>query len=270
MDEHLQNEDSTVSWAWVNDFLQFVQTPRKPVSIEVKILGFQFLEKARSDLKQFKRNQRSGDYEYATFWLQQATEKATKGFLLIFGAIQPDDLRRVSHDTPLAFLRFIESEQLTWLEDWLDWLVTSIGDGIIQLSFDVVEAKNTIKKDRHQLALMEPNQVEVLIQLAQSFKSKLPDMTVKWALYKSEVNGGTRRRENLVAKGNTREDAKFAIALMRLYILGLITYPHDNTTRYPDSHLAQIDYTDKLGVVTHGDTLGSMLVSLIRELERYV
>ncbi len=119
------------------------------------------------------------------------------------------------------------------------------------------------------MGTMKPDQVEVLIQLSQSVKPALPLMTVKCVLYQTSWPE-TKASRKLLAKGNTSEASKFAIALIRLYIIGLVTFPHWDTTRYPEESMSPLNYTIELGVVAKATTLASMLTATLRELDSYI
>lgn len=255
---------------WFKEFTRFLEGPKKQVPSQTKQLGTQLLSQARGDLWEFRRKYDSRDYARAIFWLQQAAEKATKGFLLLLGAIGEDDLqRKIGHLTPVAFLQAVESQELNWLPGWLEWLQGVPQLKGVPLAFDVDEVRRTLRKERHSFATLRPDQVDVLIQLSQSFKTVLPLMTVKWALYQTSWPE-TKASRKLIAKGDTKEVSKFAITLMRLYIIGLITFPHWDTTRYPGESMSPLSYTVELGVVAKATTLASMLTATLRELDSYI
>lgn len=255
---------------WYKEFARFLQGPQKQVSSQAKQLGAELVNQARGDLREFRRKYESRDYGRAIFWLQQATEKTTKGFLLLLGAVGEDDLRRkIGHLTPVAFLQAVESQEFSWLPGWLEWLQSVPQLKGVPLAFDVDGVRRTFRKERRSFATLTPDQVDMLIRLSQSFKTALPLMTVKWALYQTSWPE-TKASRKLIAKGDTKEVSKFAVSLMRLYIVGLVTFPHWDTTRYPGESMSPASYTVELGVVAKATTLASMLAATLRELDSYI
>ena len=57
------------------------------------------LAKAKSDLKSCKILYEHGQYSDSVFYLQQASEKACKSFLLFYGLLQEKDLKEVGHSS---------------------------------------------------------------------------------------------------------------------------------------------------------------------------
>ena len=94
---------------WFTRLAQFMEKPRRPADSQSLELGESFLGEAKKDLREFRKKYDARDYAHATFWLQQSTEKATKGFMLKFGFLPESAMQsKVGHLTPLAFLEMIE------------------------------------------------------------------------------------------------------------------------------------------------------------------
>lgn len=257
---------------WFEGFTRFMKAPRMPPSPETKQLGTGLVTQARADLREFRRKYDSKDYPRALFWLQQAAEKAVKGLLVIHGFIHPKDLKgKIGHLTPMAFLQIVESEELGWMPDFVEWVESLTDTKSAALPFDVREARRVIKRDRHDIAKLTPTQVNTLIRLAQSFKTVLlPLIAVRWKLYRLPADDKPPKDEKgkeLIARGDTKDLGKPMVAMFRLYIISLITFPHWDTTRYPGEGLSPVTYTTELGVVARVTTLASMLAASLRELE---
>jgi hypothetical protein len=228
-----------------------------------------FLECARMDINASKLLYREKDYSNAVYHLQQATEKLAKAYFMLFPSSSYDEIRAIQHTTPRVFLDFMSKSKAKPLIYRLKSLLPSIDFGDLDEILDIVK---TIKKSQTQveIARLSNKEIKELLKIPDlilpskgenGFEDILRDlgMTVEEI---EEVVRKEAQSENTYAQALTGPSLKnkinnagnHMIRLMyyfiTLYVLAIITFPHESFTRYPDKEVKPAEYAKGLGIVT--------------------
>lgn len=198
-------------------------------------LGLDFLYEAERDVKSCKVLYSKKLYPHATYHFQQAVEKATKGYMLGLGFYEIRELRELmSHFTPQLFLKAVLEK--TGIKLWSEKLSDK------NLAILITRAENEISDEDKRLvtARMSYDNVDKLLSQIDVYQNIVKQM------YQSLV-----REVSKILK------TKFPPPLLlqtlspmaTMFILAVISFPHEAYTRYPEGRMTPSDYATSLGVV---------------------
>jgi hypothetical protein len=210
------------------------------VSNEDRKLARALLESAFVDLKACALLRRRELYPLAVYHLQQATEKTAKAWVLDSG-VQSGQQVRKTHKTPIVFLDMMAGDRLAPLVDY-------INKQAVHLPTDVSKALEVMTSGSHaDTARMPEAHIRHLLTWLSDNDKPFMLLGSLTEVLLSEADAKWKRSPGL----SIGEDL---VVFMSLYILAMITFPHEAFTRYPSGdpaagHLGPDDYDTNLGIV---------------------
>lgn len=216
-------------------------------------LAFGFLREAERDMESCKVLYSKKIFPHAVYHLQQAVEKATKGYVLGFGLLSPKEIREIGHDTPMLLLKAVIDK--TGLKAWAD---QSEDNALRQLIDDSYKAISEETKRQ---------------EIARTSYSSINENLSKINWY----HNVTRQLcQNLLARVTSSISADLPLSpllqsvstLPTLFILAAISFPHEAYTRYPDSDITPSEYLANLGIVRSIPNMLKYLKPEIQELKK--
>ncbi|MBA7661213.1 hypothetical protein ES703_69228 [subsurface metagenome] len=220
------------------------------VSPEDQKIAKDYLMEAFIDIRSYKLLYGERIYPRAIHFLQQAVEKAAKAWALGFGLLGREEVRRSSHRTPMVFLRILRTKTMERLLP----LIKEIAPG---MHTDISSAWQILSKGSHP-------------DTAKMTKARIDD-------YLSSIDSLDRIENSIdsmmasLVKPLGHRTMGFSVGQhvnvgMSLLTLGMITFPHAFSTRYPDGKVADgellpRDYNSKLGIVKSAPKIEKCLVS---------
>lgn len=192
----------------------------------------QFLTQAENDLTSAKLLHENEQYATSTYHLQQASEKIAKAWCLYYGYIKESDLTDISHKTPRAFLKAIRSQ------------MGDLALQIIRLSNKNYNPEvNKLEKTINRMDDIARIEYDSIISMLEA--GKTVELWLKKELSKYNF---------LAPKTILKDLSSNTMAFIWAYIISIITFPHEESTRYPNTKkrinaLNPADYTIELGIV---------------------
>lgn len=231
----------------------------------------QLLVTAKEDLNSAKMSTNKRQRN-AIFDLQQAVEKTTKAFYVLTGTTN-DNLLEVRHTTPKVFFNLFQEHESSILAFCLQyrkafkyWKKPAELKGILSLKKEMAE----LKKDEIQglFAIIDHGYEKTRQKI-----DKMGIIGAKHALTQLSKDGLGKRflTPQMINEFASDKNLQFVlvdlfIALLYLYVLGLITYPHAES-RYPDTQL--IDYRSDFGLSECFDLVADKTEFAINSLETF-
>lgn len=187
-------------------------------------------------------------FALSVYHIQQATEKAMKAYCLGLGVLTIDQVR-VSHRTP----QFI----LSAIDQWPSSEMATIFSGIANKDYKrcAKEVKKLVNSDlagQQRLAKLPLRSnkreftIEVLFKLCDQLMLINPLLEQKEDEVKRVLAKCLPEYADSIM---TYSLIKYGQAAGQCYILGALTFLHENFTRYPGGYLEPQDYTKQLGIV---------------------
>jgi len=202
-----------------------------------------FLAKAKSDLKSCKILYEHGQYSDSVFYLQQASEKACKSFLLFFGLLKGDDLKEVGHSSDRINRRAIKR-----------------GDAYLRI-ISYFDPQPKEDKENGEIAAASKDSIMKDIAKREEYAKTLL----------TEIEASLRQ---LRQSGHNAVDAKTVeqIAALKgklgpiipIFSIVKFTSPHAGSARYPGK---PIEYNLRLGIVYATPELIMRLERAIQAIE---
>ena len=222
----------------------------------------QWIESALDDVIEAEN---SHSNRHALFWVQQASEKLCKSYLLMTGTLcYCKATTRVGHDSLIHFLRLIE-DTIRKINLPKEFSRSFIGE--------LRRMRRISSQKKAVFMTMPPDQVEAIINTASSH-----DDNMKKAI--ALVSKSGRQIGNV-----PKEQILHARIIVNVYILTVITWLHERSVRYPthpeSANLSLLDaanqtqrfrgmgfnhYTDEIGAVYHVKTLARIARETTEEL----
>lgn len=218
-------------------------------------LALEYLHEADVDLRVSKLLRHKKFYARSAHSLQQAVEKANKAWALGFGIIDRTELIRISHKTPMTLLKILRQEKIKPLI----LLIQQTGPSF---STDIEPVWQLIKRRSHpDIARMGEAEIESHLS-----ETKIIDNTA--AFIDNVITMGIKSFEPNVKPPQL---GQLICIGMSLFILGVITFPHEAYTRYPGGEvkagkLSPRDYDSNLGIIKSMPKIERMLASKIKLL----
>ena len=213
---------------------------------KAKKLCIDFLEEADRDVKSCKVLYSKKIYSHSVYHFQQAVEKAMKAYCLGLGILKIEEV--TGHDTPYVLLKGFEKTGLMVILKSSDIKTQSFLD-------KAWEPKSDLEK-RLGIAKMPYEQIIHELDAIESDKRQIEQ------LIRSLLTGFLK-----VNKKTPPLEITTLAAMGSLYRLGVMSFPHEAFTRYPDNErMAPRDYTRELGIVKAIPKMTGFLVNAIRDL----
>jgi hypothetical protein len=202
----------------------------------------ELLDVARQNLQSSKLTHDGGIFISAAEDLQQAVEKTAKAYYKILGVLDDKTIRNTSHDSPELFLRMVE---LPWAQKFGKLVEEVTGTDI---GCDTSRAQSVVDTDakRADIARLDVEQIRSYLNLIPKIEEKLLPLFL------------------VVEKD-------FVMALLRLYLLSVLTFPHAKYPRYPDSGVVKPkEYTAELGIIATIETVWAETETAMSEVQRFI
>jgi hypothetical protein len=201
----------------------------------------EFLDLARQDLMASKLLYDAKILNLACYHIQQSVEKTAKAYYKLLGILEDKAIRGTSHDTPELFLRMVE---LPWARRFGEFMKEASGT---QMATDTSAAQSVIDDEVKKAKIARLSSVEINQML-----SLIPQIEKGLVPFFSLTN------KDLV------------MALLRLYLLSSVTFPHERYSRYPDEVVKPREYTPQLGLVASIANVWSETETAISEVQRLI
>lgn len=238
---------------------------------EAKELARGFLECSRQDIETTRLLYERQVFPLSVYHLQQAIEKAAKAYALVFFAISKEDLIKIGHKSPIAFIRMLKK---SWVNKFIVVLKLFYPDAKTNVS----EAENIInlKKTQKELAKLPESGIQKFLDLDEKIREALTSDETQ-NLINSQIGILLSSLKGLLPGVNTEEIMKsfrtnfsldIACSFGGLYILSVVTYPHWEFTRYPDKEMKPSDYSSDLGIVQCVGRILTKVENAIKVLEK--
>ncbi len=239
----------------------------------------EFLTKAEADMKASMALYKMKDYANSTYHLQQAIEKMVKALALKFFPLKYHSIINTRHNSPEIYLILFKEPSLNSLLRHLQSLNMFVSLDFAKLGIIDETISNSRKNEfKSSIAKLSSSEISALLdfsnffiqqwnmtdssQILRSFygndfetsiKEISKDLTSDYPEIESQFENVDWKG---ILYGTIKDIDKSLINLILisipLYILSIITYPHEAFTRYPSEQCEQIgheDYNTELGIV---------------------
>jgi len=220
-------EELTPVFAAITELVKGVQLSADDIA---RKLALKFLCEAGRDLQSCKVLRSKKIYPHAVYHLQQAVEKATKGYVLGFGLLSKEDI--YTHDTPMLFLKALIDK--TGLRSWAN----QPGNQDLKQRIDnAYQAVNEEAKRQEIVRTSHPSINKLLSEIDwyQNISRKLCQ--------------NLRAKITPIVGVDLPQSLQFMLTLPTLFILAIISFPHEEYTRYLNRGITPSDYVASLGIV---------------------
>ena len=232
------------------------------------------IRNAEIDFKDSNLLYKNGSYSSAVYHLQQAIEKLVKARAMNFFRLDYSSVRKTSHNSPEVYLKLL-------IDPTLNKLLRQVGNLIPEIDLKPLDKLDqTIKNIKRtetkvELAKMPATVLNNILDICDKImaidvksigsdflkeqygdhfdhylKETLTLLTPNNPVLESQISGLNLKK---IVEGNTNfiYDSlnEFIITILPLYLLGLIVYPHESFTRYPEKLMNPQDYNESLGIV---------------------
>jgi HEPN domain-containing protein len=224
---------------------------------EEKKLVMDLLDCARRDLKVAKLLDGKELYGLAVYHVQQSVEKAAKAWALDSNFIDRSELRDVGHLSPMAFLRISDK---------------TIGKTVVEVikpffpgTQEAQGLEGLIKNNSAQFARLPAQEVRKILDACTQLSEQLPEVLRKAlpkigaSLLEIKIVGddeSSKLRRIMGEKYAERQKTDWPFRLISgmlggilLYLLSVLTFPHESFTRYPDLEVKPSEYNESMGIV---------------------
>lgn len=208
-------------------------------------LGLSFLAEAQRDLKACQILHKKRLYPCAVYHLQQAVEKAAKGYLLGLGFYKASELRELfGHLTPQLFIKALFDK--TGFTSWAETLTDETMKGKID------KAKEALSEEEKRIGIAQASRMEIDRLLA--------TIGLYYGINSMLTSQLTSEIRKLVPPEFPMPSLWQAMrSMICIFALAAITFPHEAYTRYPDGKMAPSDYDRDLGIVSTTKKIAKLL-----------
>lgn len=199
---------------------------RKNHSLEKK-----FISNAGKDLESCRILYRKGVYSLALYHLQQAIEKTTKAWVLYLGVISEDELRKIGHKTPRAFLKLLDQSEI----GKMTYSLVQISN--VKIPKDTTRFRNLVESEGVDVARMDYKSIKMLLDVLHQMDKRAAKLLKPYKKVFNILNLDLAGLHDI------------PIAFTSLYLISGLTFPHYEFTRYPGLAVEPSEYTKDLGIV---------------------
>lgn len=224
------------------------------VGAEETTLANEFLKTSRDDLRASEIMYEKGLYALAVYHLQQAVEKATKTYCLAFGMATAAETKRIGHDSLKGHLIYAKK---------LSRFIPEFGQIDPRCNVDLARA-DELERRRLEIARFDGATIDEILSafdvVDRSFDVQVPQL-VNWMrlMVAGMIKEEPRSEESKSNANNVSRRIEEAIPLIRtvpfLFVASVLTFPHEEFTRYPDKEIKPWDYGMSMGIVARMPTL---------------
>jgi len=215
-------------------------------------LGIEFLNEASRDIRSCKILRAKKQYAHSAYHLQQAAEKAIKGYVILEGFYKSNELKDLmTHESPIVALKAL------FHKTGVINLANKLADPTMITQIKTAEA--AIGNEVVQLEIARFNQSQIRGYLSEIKQYQKTADSIEKNLNDALIKSGF--------KPITHADFKRTTSLTPLIIISMITFPHWVYTRYPDGKMTPREYTRNLGIIRD---MGKILNVLEREISNII
>ena len=215
-------------------------------------LGLDFLDEAERDIQSCRALYSKKIYPHAAYHFQQAVEKATKAYVLGFGFLSRQEIK--THDTPKLFLRALfEKTGIKSLADQLgdEHFRTLIGNAYAAIDDD--EQRQAIARTSYENIRTHLTQINGYRVVAERVSGSFVQET-------STIIGAELPPLPPLFQAMS--------AMVTLFVLAAISFPHVEYTRYPDREITPPEYKISLGIVRAIPKMTKLLQAEIQQMSK--
>jgi len=190
-----------------------------------------FILNAEIDLKSCKTLYHKRIYSSAVYHIQQATEKTTKAWVLYLGVVSEDQLKKIGHKTPRAFLELLDNSP-----------IGNAARSLVQISntkilTDTTRVRNLVESKGVEVARMDYESIKMLLDVLDRMDKQITKISKP---YKTILK---------TPSVDPEEFFHIPVVFTSLYVISGVTFPHYEFTRYPGLAVESSEYTENLGIV---------------------
>lgn len=209
-------------------------------------------------------------FSLSMFHLQQSVEKLAKAYLISYGVVDEQDLKRIGHDSPMTFVEIAEvmSDFIPIIKDAYPGIETDYA----KLANIVTEVKAVKSSDErpHELVVLPYDQIVGMLGRYDTFVEETNANVMKFLdLIVSIVTDKVDRQTRDQLNQTIRSSVGMMKDIMVLFVLAAVTFPHEQCTRYPGLSFKPRDYTRDVGIVKAIPLLLDRSDKVRLSLERY-
>jgi HEPN domain-containing protein len=213
-------------------------------------LGIAFLHEADRDITSCRALYSKKIYAHAVYHLQQAVEKAMKGYCIGLGMLSIGEVKAIKHDTPYVLLEALFEK--TGLRKLLE-----ISSQDIKTQFDRANQSRKDPQERLKIARMPFDEIVNTLILIDLYGLLNGAMHLQMS----------QLAANVKAKSASPPPQTTALSIaISLYLLGTVSFPHEQFARYPGEAMTPPEYVPELGVVKATDKILDYLLPAITDL----
>lgn len=233
----------------LDDLFELLKSKQFPVDDKNRKLAINFLKEAEVDIKACETLYKKKIYSRAIFNLQQAVEKATKGYVLGFGYMDFSEIR--THRTPKLLLEAILEK--TGIRDW----AKQISDQ--QMSIKIEKAYDTLKNE---------NSEQIISQITYREIKQFLNRIENYAQISIDLQRQIFNQVSNIMASNKLVFSESMSDWTILYGLAIITHIHEADSRYPDEVITpSLVYAKNLGIVQATLDIAKSLKKTVRIIE---
>lgn len=229
-----------------------------------------YLRTGRDDLKASEILYREGLTALATYHLQQAVEKASKSYWLQTGVFNKDEVWGFGHNSLKGNLELLKK---------FSWAIPAFGRMNPKLNVDLSTVEGIEKKGlefaRYDVASIDSlmsaydatDKVDGATLLSQSV-AWMQSMVAGTPEEKSEPNQVMEGQEDRIQR--IVKIAPLFRFIPFLFVASVVTFPHEEFTRYPDGEIKPWEYDTSMGIVARLPALIMRVNKVLDSLEATV
>lgn len=237
----------------------------------------ELIEIAENDIKSSDILYENELYPQSIYLLQQSVEKLSKAYSVLFGDIEPSDIRKkIGHLTPKFFTNQA-AKTLRSAKDMTDFLREHVGEseelGILAKRAEELKEHSKFFSDELPPSMMyyasnaakiSEKKIEDILDGFEELLVRERDKTFLQEIVERQLKD--EELEEKMQEKNTEVERELT-TMIRLLPLALITYPHAELSRYPNDKLSPKEYTKELGVVKTFKRINKLQSKVIQKLK---
>ena len=188
---------------------------RKDVEKNIKYAR-ELLEVVKRDFNTSKNNYQSKDYGNSIGLMQQVVEKLVKAYCAAFHILTIEEIRKVGHKTPMAFVKMVHV-------DWVKPTVQVLEERHPELKTDTRPLEDAIHNKQKELALVDEKSIETYLILCKNINKALKE---KEEIIRTGISSIVANTSELLTEEDSKKfkflEEKFNIgwasALVQLYL----------------------------------------------------
>lgn len=233
--------------------IKLEQRSEEKISAKSIELALTFAVDAKSDLEDSIILFNNKSYNSSVLYLQQSAEKGSKAFGLSIGTLEERDLKRIGHLSPMVFIKIVE-------EPIAKYMLPIFGSEETDTKVEI--AKNTLRRSSAELLRLDKNAIDSLLSLVDRISEKVMPMS-------DQIQQIIK--DSLPDLDFPYNWGELILLSTTIYIIGVISYAHEETTRYSDeSSMKPIDYVEDLPIVKALPKMHTQMSEALEYLEKYI